>query len=86
MHRVLALMVGLAMIASAGLASAHMMTGTVKRVHGKDGTLIVTIDGKDELMTAKKKAILKGIKAGDTVEVDHVTEGNKGIVKAVTKK
>lgn len=86
MQKILVAIISLAMLAFAELASAHMMTGTVKRVHAKDGTLVLTMEGKDELMIAKKKGILKGIKAGDTVEVDHVTEGGKGIVQAVSKK
>lgn len=65
---VLATAVLVVALVSLAFASAAKM-GTVKSVDAKAGTVVLTMDGKDETLKADKSVDLGKVKAGDKVEV-----------------
>jgi Cu/Ag efflux protein CusF len=48
--------------------AADAKKGTIKSVDAKAGTIVLTIDGKDETLKADKSVDLGKVKAGDKVE------------------
>lgn len=67
------------------VAFAGTVKGVVKSVDAKAGTIVVTVDGKDESFKAGKGVDLGKFKAGDKVEVsadkDTATEIKIGVAK-----
>jgi len=64
---VLAVVVLVVSLVSLAFAS-DMKKGTVKSVDAKAGTIVLTVDGKDETLKADKGVDLGKVKAGDKVE------------------
>lgn len=65
---VLATAVLVVALVSLAFASGAKM-GTVKSIDAKAGTVVLTMDGKDETLKADKSVDLGKVKAGDKVEV-----------------
>ena len=57
-------------------------TGKVASVDAGKGTIVISIDGKDETLTAEKGVDLGAVKAGDQV----IVEIDKGMLKSMKKK
>ena len=72
----LVLVMSLCLIASVALASGK---GTVKSVDAKAGSVVITVDGKDETMKADKGVDLGKVKAGEKVEFT----AENGMVKSI---
>jgi len=64
---VLVVVLSLCLVVS--FAFAADSKGTVKSVDAKAGSIVVTIDGKDQTLKADKSIDLGKLKAGDAVEV-----------------
>lgn len=82
---VLVAMVLFVSLVSLGFA-ADMKKGTVKSVDAKAGTIVLTIDGKDETLKADKAVDLGKCKAGDAVEASIDKDTVKEIKAAAAKK
>jgi hypothetical protein len=67
------------------LAFAGTKMGTVKSVDAKAGTIVLTMDGKDETLKADKSVDLSKCKAGDKVEVSVEKDVVKSIKAAAAK-
>ncbi len=72
---VLVVVLSLCLIASMALAAGKM--GVIKSVDAKAGSVVITVDGKDETLKAAKGVDLGKVKAGDHVEFT----ADKGTVK-----
>jgi hypothetical protein len=78
---VVVLVVALVSLAFAGGA----MKGTVKSVDAKAGTIVLTIDGKDQTLKADAGVDLGKVKAGDKVEASVEKDMVKSIKAAKPK-
>jgi hypothetical protein len=76
---VVVVVLSLCLVASFAFAGA--MKGMVKSVDAAKGSIVITIDGKDQTLSADKGVDLGTVKAGDKVEVD----ADKGMVKSLKK-
>jgi hypothetical protein len=64
---VLVVVLSLCLVISMAIA-ADMKMGTIKSVDAKAGSVVITVDGKDETLKADKGVDLGKCKAGDKVE------------------
>lgn len=64
------LVVAMSLCLIASFAFAGGMKGVVKDVDAAKGSITVTLDGKDQALTADKALDLSKVKAGDKVEVE----------------
>jgi Cu/Ag efflux protein CusF len=80
-HAVIVLIVGFIFLTFAGAGLADNASGVVTAVDAGKGTLTlktgVSFDGVPD-------ALLKGVKAGDSVKVEYKEEGEKKIVTKIT--
>jgi len=87
---VVVVVLSLCLVASLALAAHHIKKGAVKSVDAKAGTIVVTVDGKDETFKAGKGVDLGKFKAGDKVEVttdkDVATDIKAGTAAAAKPK
>lgn len=65
---IVVVVLSLCLVASLALAAHHMKKGTVKSVDAAKGSIVITVDGKDEALKADKGVDLGKVKAGDKVE------------------
>jgi len=86
MKKIIAVLVVVVMVAAMAslVFAADMKKGTIKSVDAKAGSLVLTVDGKDEALKADKAVDLSKCKAGDKVEVS-VDKGTAMSVKAAAK-
>lgn len=76
---VLVVVLSLCLVVSMAFA-ADMKKGTIKSVDVKAGSVVVTIDGKDQTFKADKAVDLGKVKAGEAVELSV----EKDIVKSIS--
>jgi hypothetical protein len=74
---VLVVVLSLCLVASIALAGGKQ--GTIKSVDAKAGSVVITVDGKDETLKADKGVDLGKVKAGEKVEFT----ADKGVVKEI---
>ena len=88
MKKITAVLIAMVLVVSlVSLAfAADMKKGTVKSVDAKAGTIVLTIDGKDETLKADKGVDLAKCKAGDAVEASIDKDTVKEIKAAAAKK
>ncbi len=82
---VLAVVVLVVSLVSLAFAS-DMKKGTVKSVDAKAGTIVLTVDGKDEALKADKGVDLGKVKAGDKVEASVEKDTVMSLKAASAKK
>jgi len=82
---VLAVVVLVVSLVSLAFAS-DMKKGTVKSVDAKAGTIVLTVDGKDETLKADKGVDLGKVKAGDKVEASVEKDTVMSMKAAAAKK
>jgi len=82
---VLAVVVLVVSLVSLAFAS-DMKKGTVKSVDAKAGTIVLTVDGKDETLKADTSVDLSKVKAGDKVEASVEKDTVKSMKAAAAKK
>ena len=75
---VLVVVLSLCLVVSMAFA-ADMKKGTIKSVDAKAGSVVITVDGKDETFKADKGVDLGKVKAGEKVEFT----ADKGVVKEI---
>jgi hypothetical protein len=78
---VLVVVLSLCLVVSLAFAS-DMKKGTIKSVDAKAGSVVVTIDGKDQTLKADKAVDLGAVKAGDAVELSIEKDTVKSIKAA----
>jgi hypothetical protein len=77
---VLVVVLSLCLVVS--MAFAADMKGTIKSVDAKAGSVVVTVDGKDQTFKADKAVDLGKVKAGDAVELSVEKDTVKSIKAA----
>ncbi len=77
---VLVVVLSLCLVISMAIAG-EAKKGTVKSVDAKAGSIVLTVDGKDETLKAEKGVDLGAVKAGDKVEA-MVEQGAVKSIKA----
>jgi Cu/Ag efflux protein CusF len=82
---ILAVVVLVVSLVSLAFAS-DMKKGTVKSVDAKAGTIVLTVDGKDETLKADKGVDLGKVKAGDKVEASVEKDTVMSLKAAAAKK
>ncbi len=82
---VLAVVVLVVSLVSLAFAS-DMKKGTVKSVDAKAGTIVLTVDGKDEALKADKGVDLGKVKVGDKVEASVEKDTVMSMKAAAAKK
>jgi Cu/Ag efflux protein CusF len=82
---VLAVVVLVVSLVSLAFAS-DMKKGTVKSIDAKAGTIVLTVDGKDETLKADKGVDLGKVKAGDKVEASVEKDTVMSLKAAAAKK
>jgi hypothetical protein len=78
---VLVVVLSLCLVVSLAFAS-DMKKGTIKSVDAKANSVVVTIDGKDQMLKADKAVDLGKVKAGDAVELSIEKDTVKSIKAA----
>ena len=66
---VLTVVLSLCLVVSIAFAAEMTMKGVVKSLDAKAGSIVLTIDGKDETLTIDKGVELKDVKTGANVTV-----------------
>ncbi len=73
-------------LASVSFAADMKAMGTINSVDAAKGTVSICPSGAKETITMKAdKEMLKGVKAGDKVNVEYAVEGKDKVVKSMRK-